>query len=423
MPYGRADCEPVQLIKSRSRALLVGATPPFLSQITFSAASFFAMAGLAREFSTHETAAAISAYSLESVAVSWGNARWAALLVNREAEEPRSGDIRYMSRRFSWLAMACLPLWYLAAFVVSQSVTSSLAVAAWSSAMLFADLWRFAGSRFLGAAPVSTIGFISAGASIVISFAIEEYVPYLVILAFIACVQGLGYQKFLLQGREEGVSGVWVTDVSFARSLSLEALLTSSATGLAGAAISVINPVLAIALQIGNQILTMPSNMIIQAISLPLIRRLRERLHEGVYPSLLLLKWVAMCVVTPVVGAGFLWILRPLVDRLMGHQADVAFYFMPVILLQTLIITGWQPLTTARRWTHGALSTTVHIAVTVAIVYAGMVGVALIAPDEWLLLVVLICVLSAVLTSVLARGVAWMAQGRKWQECSGVVHE
>lgn len=237
------------------------------------------MAGLAREFSTPETAAAISAYSLESVAVSWGNARWAALLVNREADAPRSGDIRHMSHRFLWLAVMCLPLWYSAAFVVSQSVTSSLAVAVWSSAMLFADLWRFAGSRFLSPGPVSTIGFVSAGASIVVSFTVEEYVPYLVILALVASVQGLGYRRFLQWGREEGLSRVWVKDVGFAQSLSLEALLTSSATGLAGAAISVINPSLAIGLQIGNQILTMPSNMILQAISLPLIRRLREQLN------------------------------------------------------------------------------------------------------------------------------------------------
>lgn len=405
----------------RSRkVLLLGAAPPFLSQLTFSLASFFAMAGLARGFPPREIAAVIGAYSIESIAVSWGNARWVALLVYREPGDPRSGDIEILARRFTVLTITCLPIFGTAAYIVSSSWRVAVLAATWAAAMLAADLWRFAGSRFLGMRHVALLGVFSALVSIGLSFRDVSVDDYLIALAAVAVAQALGYHWLLWRHRSPGHSEAWAKHSDFSRSLSTEALFTSTTTGLAGVVVATLNPVLSVALQLGNQLLVMPANMIAQAVSLPLTRRLREQLDDRRYPSRFLLLWMAGVFAVPVVGALALALLRPAIEALMGAQTSAAYFFLPVVCLQAVVLLVWQPVTAARRWTNDGRSTTRHVGATVAVLNVGLVAAALLAGGEpmqlrcWLFSLLLV-----LLGSVVARSAVWLGHGKRWAAKAG----
>lgn len=395
--------------------LLLGAVPPLVSQLTFSIVSFFVMAGLARQFSSREFVSVIAAYSIQSVAVGWGNARWATLLVYRESAEPRRGDVHMMAVRFLGTSLLGFPFFFLAAFLVERDWTTAILAAVWADAMLFGDLWRFAGSRFLSSFQVSMIGLAYLLFSLPVTFLFGGLRAYLLTLAAFAILQGLAYWAVLWSGRPAGISKVWTRDVLFARSVSSEALVMTLAIGLGGVGVSWLNPTLAVGLQLGNQLLSMPAMVLVSALALPLTRRLREALDNGRYPVRFLLQWVALAIVVPVFGVALLLAVRPVVGALMGTQSEHAYFFLPISLLGALIVLTWQPVTAARRWVVNPVSTRNHVAMTMTAYYAGIVGLTALVREPDTLRVCLIALGSATLISTVSRMIRWLRHGRAWE--------
>lgn len=395
--------------------VILGAVPPLVSQLTFSIVSFFVMAGLARQFSSPEFVSVIAAYSIQSVAVGWGNARWATLLVYRESSEPRIGDIRAMAVRFLWTTAAGFPFFCLAAFLVERNWTTAVLAAIWVDAMLFADLWRFAGSRFLSSRQVSGIGFTFLLFSLPVTFLFDRLAAYLLTLSVCAILQGLAYWIVLQRNRAEGISKAWTRDTIFARSLSAEALAMTLAIGLGGVGVSWLNSTLAAGLQLGNQLLTMPAMVLVSALALPLTRRLRFEMEGGRYPTSFLLGWAAIATAVPLVGVVLLLAIRPSIAVLLGTQSEHAYYFLPVSLLGALIVLVWQPVTAARRWTNSPASTRNHVAITMSLYYSGIVALTALVREPDTLRICLIALGLMTLASTIIRMICWLRNGRNWE--------
>ncbi|WP_147675080.1 hypothetical protein [Nigerium massiliense] len=383
--------------------------------MAFSVVSFFSVAGLSRNSSAVELASVIAAYSLESIAVSFANARWASLLVFREAEEPKQGDITHMTRAFLVTAAVGLPVFFLGAFLVERSWWMGLWAAVWSTSMLFGDMLRYAGSRFLGARVISAIGLAHVLAAVGFTFIIPPNVAtYLAVLSLISLLAGVAYLVALRRHRRPGRSQAWARHAGFGRSMASEAVMTSAATGLGGAAVTWLNPFLAVGLQLGNQVLGMPATVLAQSFALPLSRRLRERMDSGRYPTKLLTYWAVFALAVPVLGVIALLVLRPLIYLLLGERADLAYYFLPVVFLQAAMTLAWQPFTSARRWTHGPDNPRRHVVVTVAVYYVLLVGVAALVHDQGQILLLLVVGGSVITLSTFVRAVVWGRDGRNW---------
>lgn len=397
------------------KALISDATAPFVSQLAFSVVSFFSVAGLARQASELQLASVIAAYSLESIALSWANARWASLLVFREALQPRRGDIAILTKAFVVVTAISFPILFGAAVLVDRSWSFALMGAVWSCCMLIGDLYRYAGSRFLGIKSIGTIGLAHALVAVTVTFLpITSPVRYLAILSMLSLLAGAAYHVALAKGRKPGASTAWTQHKKFGQSMGQEAVLTSGATGLGGAAVSWLNPGLAVGLQLGNQILGMPATVLAQSFALPLSRKLREWMDGGSYPRKLLLGWSAFALAVPVVGLVALYLVEPLISLLLGDRASTAYYYLPVVFLQAVMILPWQPFTMARRWTHGADNPRRHVVVTVALFYLTLVGIALLDLDDSQTRLWLVLAGGVLVASTLGRGILWWRDGPSW---------
>ena len=415
---GGTDQNATANLATSRRGVLLAAAPPLISQLGFSIVSFCSIAGLARNSNTLTVAAVFAAYSLESIALSWCNARWASLLVFREALSPRRGDVALMARAFALTTLVGLPVFFVAAFMVAQSVTIAVWAAIWSASMLLGDTFRYACSRFLGARPITMIASLHVLAAVGYSF-FGHQTPaiYLAVLSAINLAAALAYCLALRARRDPGTSTAWVTHRGFGVSMATETAMTSSAAGLGGAVVAWINPILAVGLQLGNQILAMPASVLVQSVGLPLSRQLRARMDTGSYPRKLLASWAAIGLAVPVLGLIALWVCKPAMYLLLGSSGPAAYYFLPVVFLQVAMILPWQPLTMARRWTHGPDNARHHVVVTVAVFYLSLLVVAATVDTASTIRAALVIVGCALMGSTFTRGLLWFRAG--WTRPSG----
>lgn len=397
-----------------SLRLVAEAAVPFLSQLSFSAVSFLAISGMARQFPPAEIATVIAAYSVESIAVSWGNARWVLLLLARETREPRRGDIDIIARGIvRLLVVATVPM-FLAGLLASRSVAVAAAATVWAGAMMVGDLSRFAASRYLGLAPVLTIGGLYTAIASGLTFRPAAFPAYLALLGIASFLHGVGHVAWWRQQAKPGRSSVWETDRAFGRAFAFESLSTSTSVGLGGVAVSALNPVLAVGLQLGNQILLMPAVMIAQALSLPLTKRGVKVFSEGRYPLTLVRLGVVVGLTIPLAGVVLLVMLRGSVSVLLGDSTDYAYFFLPVVAAQALTILPWQPVAAARRWTDGPARTSRHVALTFAVSQLGIAVAAGVFHEPHALRAAVLALLVAVWLSVAVRLVQWIQEGRDW---------
>lgn len=387
---------------------------PFVSQLAYSATSFFAVSGLARQFGPRETAAVLAAYSLESMAISWGTSRWVGLFLLRETRPLALGDAEVISRGFAALVLIAVGPLFGAALLVAHSATAAAYAAAWACAMLFSDLWRFALSRFGSLPTVTTISGLFATLSITFSFRSTTFESYLGMLLLAALLHGLACKYALRRKQPVGVSAVWTADRSFGRSWALESLVTSAASGVGTVLISTFNPVLAVALQLGNQILTMPAAMLSQAVGLPLTRRMVLGLQAKTYPLRIISWWTAISGGIAVLGFVLLYPARPVVSAFLGVSADYVYLFLPVVLVQALISVAWQPTIAARRWTHGPVPTSKFVAGIFAFLYVGVTVLAIVRLPLAQLALALLGFVGVIMAVVVVQSIAWVNQGERW---------
>lgn len=392
-----------------TRSLSAAAAPPFVSQVAFSTVSFLSISGLARTASANELATVIAAYSLESIIISYGNARWIGLMIQREAHGLRQGDLRVITRAFLGLALISSPLFFTGALLVDYNPLTAFCAAAWTVSMCLGDFARIAASRFLTVLPVALVGFSHLALVAYFTFFISLPVTdYLLTLAAAALVSAACYWITLRRTCPEGKSRVWSDDLSFGRTIGSEGLMTSAAAGLGGVATSVLNPGLAVGLQLATQILAMPAGAISQALALPLVRRTRTHLAAGTYPRRLIAWWALFNLALPLVGFLLLVPAKPLVTLLLGKETDHAYLFLPVILLQTMFLLGWEPMLLVRRWTHSPRSARNHVVITVACYFIVLTALAAASLPEDLLQRLLVVSATVFLISAMSRAVRWL---------------
>lgn len=395
-----------------ARSLTSSASPPLVAQVCFSVVSFLSITGLARHAPPAEVASVIGAYSLESVVVSFGTSRWVNLMIQREAHPLRQGDLRLITRAYLLLVLVSAPLFLGFAFVVSREWTIAIWAAIWSAAMALSDLSRSAASRYLSVPPIAAIGGLHLGFAAAFSLAFKPPpATFLGVLASAGLVAAVLHYIVLRMSCPAGKSVVWSKDRVFGQALGTEALFSSAAAGLGGALTSVLNPVMAIGLQLSNQILGTPAGALCQAIGIPMARRSRDSLGERIYPSRLLLRWSLFCLGVPVLGILLLIPTRPLIQLFLGARTEQAYFFLPVILLQLLALLPLEPLILARRWTHSPQNARAHVVSTVGFTNLCVVVVAGLSLDDTLARLILIVSGLALCATSLFRVVRWWEQG------------
>lgn len=391
----------------KATRLWLDASPVFISQLAFSVVSFFSVAGLSRQVNAELLACAIAIYSLESLQVSWLDARYVNFLVLRGPLNPTRGDALHVIRSTALVASLGAPVLFLAGFFVRHDWQMALFATFWASGMCLADVMRYLASRYQGSRVIGTLGMIHVVCAVPFTlFWKGSPQIFLLSLAGMSLLLALACAVVMLRSTRGTRSDFWLEDRDFGKSLGVEAAASAAAVGLSGVLIAWINPRIAVGLQLANQIVGMPATVLSQAISLPLSRELRKGMDERRFPTRVTLFWLFAMIAFPLGVALGVVIAKPLVFTLLGERADLAYMFLPVILVQTIGVLLWQPITLARRWTAGPRNVYRHVAFTLVAYYVLVVLAVLLIPESRAV-AALVAVAGGLTISVVVRVILW----------------
>ncbi|GAB3661734.1 hypothetical protein GCM10027596_22160 [Nocardioides korecus] len=306
----------------RGRRLLGEGAHLTANHVLFAGAAVLITSALVRQSSSNLAAAVLAGYAVESVVVTAARGYFVTAPVYRHQPltELCRDDLGFAAWRMVTVTVLAWPVFTAVTYWLYPHVTVAVVAGFWASSMMIGDLGRTLNATFATgrSALVSMAAYTAATAALGL---LAHHVGVVLLLSLSGALSLLlaGTSLALLATRSRpGACRFWQREARFARALAGEGAGAVVSLALAQLVIARLAPQEMVALQVANQAVASPALLLVNGLSVPIIRRAQRRRAAGRSEVSILAAWAGADAVLLAAACLAAFAVTPILEHVFG---------------------------------------------------------------------------------------------------------